>query len=128
MAPGFVDPPISLERKDTTMTFAELTDMLMGWPLVESSTSYGTPSFKVRGKLLTRLREDGDSLLIKGVPPEERAMLVEAEPDLYYYTDHYRDYPMVLIRLSRADSRTVAAMVQRTYRDLLPKPRKRQLT
>ena len=40
--------------------------------MVDASTSYGTPSFKVRGKLLTRLREDGDSLVIKGVDPEER--------------------------------------------------------
>ncbi|MCB1444335.1 MAG: hypothetical protein KDJ87_00685 [Rhizobiaceae bacterium] len=57
------------------MTFAELSDILLTWPMVDASTSYGTPSFKVRGKLLTRLREDGDSLVIKGVDPEERAML-----------------------------------------------------
>lgn len=102
------------------MTFAELSEILLRWPLVEASTSYGTPAFKVRGKLLTRLREDGDSLLIKGVGPEERDMLCEAFPDLYYFTDHYRDYPMVLIRLSRADAETVTAMLDRTYRALLP--------
>jgi hypothetical protein len=105
------------------MTFAELSEILLRWPLVEASTSYGTPSFKVKGKLLTRLREDGDSLLIKGVGPEERDMLCEAYPDLYYFTDHYRDYPMVLIRLSRADTETVTSMLDRTYRTLLPKKR-----
>ena len=103
------------------MTFEDLSKILLGWPLVEASTSYGTPSFKVKGKLLTRLREDGDSLLIKGVEPDERAMLCEAFPDLYYFTDHYRDYPMVLIRLSRADAGTVTSMLQRTYHTLLPK-------
>lgn len=51
------------------MTFSDLSEMLLSWPLVEASTSYGTPSFRVKGKLLTRLREDGDSLLIKGVGP-----------------------------------------------------------
>lgn len=106
------------------MTFTELTDLLLAWPHVEASTSYGTPAFKVRGKLLTRLREDGDSLLIKGVGPDERAMLCEAFPDLYYFTDHYRDYPMVLIRLSRADAETITALLDRTYRTLLPKRRK----
>ena len=105
------------------MTYAELTDILLKWPLVEASTSYGTPSFKVKGKLLTRLKEDGDSLLIKGVEPDERAMLCEAFPDLYYFTDHYRDYPMVLIRLSRADAETVSTMLDRTYQTLLPKKR-----
>lgn len=103
------------------MTFAELSKILLSWPHVEASTSYGTPSFKVRGKLLTRLREDGDSLVIKGVGPDERTMLCEAFPDVYYFTDHYRDYPMVLIRLSRADPETVTAMLDRTYRALLPK-------
>lgn len=103
------------------MTFEDLSAILTSWPLVEPSTSYGTPSFKVKGKLLTRLKEDGDSLLIKGVEPDERAMLCEAFPDLYYFTDHYRDYPMVLIRLSRADAETVTTMLERTYRVLLPK-------
>ena len=105
------------------MTYAELTEILLTWPLVEASTSYGTPSFKVKGKLLTRLREDGDSLLIKGVEPDERAMLCEAFPDLYYFTEHYRDYPMVLIRLSRADAQTVTTILDRTYRSLLPRKR-----
>jgi hypothetical protein len=109
------------------MTFAELTEILLRWPLVEATTSYGTPSFKVNGKLLTRLREDGDSLLIKGVGPDERDMLCEAFPGLYYFTDHYRDYPMVLIRLSRADVTTVTAMLDRTYRALLPKSHRRTI-
>ena len=103
------------------MTFAEISEMLLAWPLVEASTSYGTPSFKVRGKLLTRLKEDGDSLLIKNVPADEREMLCAAYPDLYYYTDHYRNHDMVLIRLSAADRDTVSTMLDRTYRTLLPK-------
>ena len=103
------------------MTFDDLTALLLTWPHVEPSTSYGTPSFKVKGKLLTRLREDGDSLLIKGVPAEERAMLCEAYPELYYFTDHYRDYPIVLIRLSQADAETVTRLLLRTYHEILPK-------
>jgi hypothetical protein len=106
------------------MTFDELTSLLLSWDLVEPGTHYGTPSFRVRGKMLTRLKEDGDSIVIKGVPPEERAMLIEADPDLYYLTDHYRNYPMMLMRLSRADAAAVAAMLGRTYRELLPKKRK----
>jgi hypothetical protein len=109
------------------MIFDDLTKILLTWPLVEASTSYGTPSFKVKGKLLTRLREDGDSLLIKGVEPDERAMLCEAFPELYYFTDHYRDYPMVLICLSRANAETVTTMLNRTYEALLPKKRRSRL-
>ena len=105
------------------MTFEDLSALLLSWDLVEPSTHYGTPSFKVRGKMLTRLKEDGDSIVIKGVPAEERAMLCDADPDLYYFTDHYRNYPMLLMRLSRADPETVTATLMRTYRELLPKKR-----
>lgn len=103
------------------MTFDELSALLLSWDLVEPSTHYGTPSFKVRGKMLTRLKEDGDSIVIKGVPAEERAMLCDADHELYYFTDHYKNYPMLLMRLSRTDPETVTAMLMRTYRELLPK-------
>ena len=39
-----------------------------------------------------------------GVPQDERDMLVERAPQVFYFTDHYRDYPMVLIRLSKAQT------------------------
>ena len=54
--------------------------------------------------MLARLKEDGDSLVMPGVPQDERAMLVESQPKVFYFTDHYRDYPMVLIRLSKASA------------------------
>jgi hypothetical protein len=71
--------------------------MALAWPEVEDGTSYGTPALKVRKKMLVRLKEDGDSLVMPGVPPDERDMLVERQPTVFYFTDHYKDYPIVLI-------------------------------
>src|SRR5882672_2280087 len=68
----------------------------------------GTPALKVRKKMLVRLKEDGDSLVMPGVPIDERDMLVESQPRVFYFTDHYRDYPMVLIRLSKAKRATTS--------------------
>ena len=39
-----------------------------------------TPALKVRRKLLARLKEDGDSLVMPGVPLDEREMLVDRRP------------------------------------------------
>jgi hypothetical protein len=75
----------------------------------------------VRKKLLVRLKEDGDSLVMPGVPPEERDMLVESQPKVFYFTDHYRDYPMVLIRLSKARPSTVEPLLRRQWRALASK-------
>ena len=54
------------------MTFDELRKFALTWPEVEDGTSYGTPALKVRKKMLARLREDGDSLVMPGVPPDEQ--------------------------------------------------------
>lgn len=69
---------------------------------VEEGTSYGTPAFKVKGKLLARLKEDNDSLVV-GMDFEQRAELLAADPDTYYITDHYVKYPWILVRLSRVE-------------------------
>ncbi len=91
------------------------------WPEVEDGTSYGTPALKVRKKMLARLKEDGDSLVMPGVPQDERAMLVESHPKVFYFTDHYRDYPIALIRLSKARRATVEPLLRRHWRTLASK-------
>jgi hypothetical protein len=103
------------------MTFDDVRRLALTWPEVEDGTSYGTAALKVRKKMLARLKEDGDSLVMPGVPQDERDMLVEREPDIFYFTAHYRDYPMVLIRLSRATRATVEPLLRRHWRTLASK-------
>ena len=103
------------------MTFDDVRTLVLAWPEVEDGSSYGTPALKVRKKMLVRLKEDGDSLVMPGVPPDERDMLVESQPKMFYFTDHYRDYPIVLIRLSKARRQTVEPLLRRHWRTLASK-------
>ena len=103
------------------MTFDDVRKISLVWPEVEDGTSYGTPALKVRKKLLARLKEDGDSLVMPGVPLDEREMLVERQPKLFYFTEHYKDYPMVLIRLSKARRGIVEPLLRRQWRSLASK-------
>jgi hypothetical protein len=103
------------------VTFDDVRKIALAWPEVEDGTSYGTPALKVRKKMLARLREDGDSLVMPGVPLDERDMLMESQPKVFYFTDHYRDYPMVLIRLSKAKRATVEPLLRRQWRILASK-------
>jgi hypothetical protein len=103
------------------VTFDDVRKMTLAWPEVEDGTSYGTPALRVRKKLLVRLREDDDSLVMLGVPQDERDMLVESQPRVFYFTDHYRDYPAVLIRLSKAKRATVEPLLRRQWRTLASK-------
>ena len=103
------------------MTFDDVRKIALAWPEVEDGTSYGTPALKVRKKMLTRLREDNDSLVMPGVPIDEREMLIERHPKVFYFTDHYRDYPMVLIHLSKAKRPHVEPLLRRRWRELASK-------
>ncbi|MBN8960083.1 MAG: MmcQ/YjbR family DNA-binding protein [Rhizobiales bacterium] len=103
------------------MTFDDVRSIALAWPEVADGTSYGTPALKVRKKLLVRLKEDGDSLAMPGVPPDERDMLMERQPKVFYFTDHYRAYPIVLIRLSRAKRPAVEPLLKRQWRALASK-------
>jgi hypothetical protein len=100
------------------MNFDDIRKIALAWPEVENGTSYGTPALKVRKKMLVRLKEDGDVLVMPGVPPEERDMLVESQPNVFFFTDHYRDYPMVLIRLSKAKRARVEPLLWRQWQAL----------
>ena len=103
------------------MTFDDIRKLTLAWPEVEDGTSYGTAALKVRKKLLARLKEDGDSLVVLGVPLDERDMLVESQPKLFYFTDHYKDYPTVLVRLSKASRASVEPLLRRRWRALASK-------
>jgi len=82
-------------------TFAAVRRLALALPEVEEGTSYGTPGFFVRGKLFVRLREDGETLVVRA-DPLERDFLIRSRPDLFFVTDHYRGYPWVLVRLKAA--------------------------
>jgi hypothetical protein len=76
----------------------------LGLPGVEESTAYGSLALKVGGKLLAcipinKSAEPG-SLMVR-IDFASRAELLAESPDVYYVTDHYENYPSVLVRLAR---------------------------
>ena len=103
------------------MTFDDVRRIALTWAEVEDGSSYGTPALKVRKKLLARLREDRETLVMLGVPLDKREMLIESQPKIYYFTDHYRDYPTVLVRLSKAKRSHVEPLLRRRWRALASK-------
>lgn len=74
----------------------------------------------MRGKLLARVKEDGESLVVK-VDFDQRDVLMEADPETYFITDHYLNSAMVQVRLSRARADEVAALLEAAWRKAAPK-------
>jgi hypothetical protein len=90
------------------------------FPGIEESTSYGTPALKVRGALLARLWEDGETLVLK-TTFVDRDLLMQGEPDVYFLTDHYRNYPYVLVRLPRITAAAIRDRLEEAWRRAAPK-------
>jgi len=103
------------------MVWDDVVALACELPEVTVSTSYGTPALKVRGKLLTRLRPELDSLVFLDVPLDEREMLIEANPSVFHTTPHYDGHASVLARLSRLEPSTVQNFIERRWRAIAPK-------
>jgi hypothetical protein len=109
-----------------TITFDVVREMALELPGVEQSTVHGAPSLKVRGKLLTcpaiHRSAEPNTLAIR-IDRAQRTKLVESEPDIYYVTDHYLNFPMVLIRLSRIERSSLKNLLGKACRfaNSLPK-------
>ena len=102
------------------VTLATLRKLAMRLPEVEEGTSYGTLAFRVKGRLLARLREDDESLVVRS-DFDEREILIEADPRTYFITDHYRNSPMLLVHLSVIEAGELGALLEESWRRVAPK-------
>lgn len=61
---------------------------------------FNQPSVFVHDRFLSKTHHKEDAAVLQVGSMEMRDMMLEAEPKLFYITDHYRKFPFVLIRLS----------------------------
>ncbi len=107
--------------KGEPVTFEQVRLVALALPKAEDGTSYGTPAFKVGGKLFARLHQDGESLVVK-IDPGERTMRMKVDPETFYITDHYLNYPWILVRISIVDPGDLRELLEEAWR--LTAPRK----
>lgn len=103
------------------MTPDEIKAIAMSFPGAEEGVSYGRPAFKLNGKFFTRLRAEDDSLVLMEIGFDEREMLMEAEPDTFHLTPHYKDYPCVLARIGPLHPGSLRNFLERRFRKIAPK-------
>jgi hypothetical protein len=117
------------------INFDTVREIASKLPGVEVSTAYGAPALKVRGKLLacvpSHRSAEPDSLVVR-VDFDDRAELIEADPAVYYLTDHYVGYSAVLVRLSRVNAGALRDLLGMAHKFVTRKPalgaRKRRIT
>lgn len=98
------------------MTFDEAVAYALTLPDTELSTSYGRPAVKIvsnaRAFLFTGHEEDSSFGI--AIDLDTKEMLMETDPDTFWQTPHYANYPAVLIRYDSPDPERVLAMIERS--------------
>jgi hypothetical protein len=83
--------------------FDVVRTMGLALPDVEEGTAYGSPALMVQGKMFACLavhRSAEPNTLVVRIDFDQRNELISEEPKTYYLTDHYVNYPCILVRLS----------------------------
>jgi hypothetical protein len=101
------------------VTYETVREMVRELPGAVEGTSYGTPAYRVGKHLFVRKHQDGESLVVK-IDPDQRAIRMRADPEAYYITDHYRNYPWMLVRLSTVDPDDLRDLLQDAWRQSAP--------
>jgi hypothetical protein len=103
-----------------TVTIDTVRELALALPEVEESTSYGTPSFKVRRKMVARLREEGDVLVVR-IDHADKEFLIRSRPDTYFTTPHYDGYAAVLVRLGAIGRDELRELLAAAWRFVAPR-------
>jgi|SRR5579863_1786341 len=77
-----------------------LRKFLFTLPGVTEGVSHGTPGFYVQNKFLARLWENGEVLVVR---TDNRDKWIQIDPETFFFTDHYSNYPTVLVNLERVE-------------------------
>src|SRR5438034_11307490 len=102
--------------------------LLLRLPNVAEGRSYGMPSFLLNGRFLARFRDDDTVLVLQLATIGERDVLMELDPRAFFFTDHYRNYPAVLVRLAEVPPALLRDVLRESWSHLptLPAARPRK--
>jgi hypothetical protein len=92
--------------------------LLLGLPNVSEGRSYGMPSFLLNGRFFARFRDDDTVLVLQLGTINDRDALMQLDPRTFFFTEHYRNYPAVLIRLAEVPRSLLAQVVTDAWRQV----------
>ena len=104
------------------VTYDSIRQAALSLPGVEEGTAWGFPAFRTRGKLFLCFRQDLASIVVRA-SFDLRDEMIAADPATYYTTDHHRNYPWVLARLSALHSDAVPDLLHQSWRESQPRKR-----
>ena len=105
-------------------TLDDIVRFTLALPDVVEATSYGKPALKRGDKLIFALRDPESMSMVCSF--EERAVLMQEHPGTFYVTDHYLNWPAVIVRLLDADAKVLRAAVTTAWERAGSRARKKK--
>jgi hypothetical protein len=90
-------------------------------PETEEGTWFRTPCLRVRKKSFCRMKEDGETLVVRVVDLEDKEALLRSDPDVFFTTPHYDGWPYVLVRLAQVERGQLRELIEDAWRLSAPK-------
>jgi hypothetical protein len=100
--------------------YQRVLDLALRFPGVEATRAYGTPCIKADGKIMARLRSEAEGGLALRCDFPERQMLMQADPRAFYVTEHYLNWPMVLVNLAEVRWDAMPGLIEAAWRLVAP--------
>jgi hypothetical protein len=89
-----------------------IRNVILVLPGTTEGMCFGTPAFYVNKKLLSRMKEDGETLVVH---TPEREIWMQKDPETFFITDHYRNYPSMLIALNRVQPEALETLLKQAW-------------
>jgi hypothetical protein len=106
------------------LTKAEARTIMLGEKGMSEGPYFGKPSVFYNAEFVGRVHDKEDAIALRVGTIEMRDVMLDAEPKLFYITEHYRAWPMLLARLSALNSKTLKELVAARVREIEAKPKK----
>lgn len=101
--------------------FEAVKNIALSFPGAEESISHeGTPSVKVRGKLMCRLHDSGEFIPIR-LNFEIRDHYLEHYPEIFHLPDHFKPYPYLCMWIHHYDKRLLQEILELSWKSLATK-------
>jgi len=98
---------------DTFHHLDKVRKAALAFPGATEGTCHGTPGFYTGKKLFARLREEGDVLVVYTF---ERETWMEKDERIFYITDHYKNYPYMLVALDKVCTADLVTLLTAAWR------------
>lgn len=109
---------LKLMEPETVIYLEFIRKAVLHLPGVTEKPCYSTPGFYVDKKIFSRLKEDGETLVVQTF---ERDKWMEADPLTFFVTDHYLNYDYMLVALKTVSPDDLTKLLLTAWYNRAPK-------